>query len=134
MQIHTGIIAASVPTLKPLFKKSTNSSINNQYDDIERARTFGSAGQPARRRKTFLTTNGTLMGNENFELSTRTSVRESVVEKLVASGQGKKKTFYSVTEERTGSEDNILDDREDLKGIKCTTEVTIDRTEKQAQS
>lgn len=57
-----------------------------------------------------------------------------MVEKLVASGHGKKKTFYSVTEERTGSEDNILDDREDLKGIKCTTEVTIDRTEKQAQS
>lgn len=74
------------------------------------------------------------MGNENFELSTETSVRESVVEKVVASSQGKQKTFYSVNEERTGSGDNILDDREDLKGIRCTTEVTIDLTEKQAQS
>jgi hypothetical protein len=126
MQIHMGIIAASVPTLKPLFKRSANSSTNNQYDDIERAHTFGSAGKPVKHRKTFLTTNGTLMGNENFELSTRTSVRESVAEKFVASGQGKKRTFYSVAEERVGSEDNILNDKEDLKGIRCTTEVTID--------
>jgi hypothetical protein len=124
-----GIIAASVPTLKPLFKRSADSSKNNQYDDIDRAQTYGSSGKPSKRRKTFLTTNGTVMENENFEMTTRTSVRGSVFEMSSPSGQAKKNAFYSVTEERVGSEDHILDDNEDLKGIKRTTEVIVDRTE-----
>jgi hypothetical protein len=134
MQIHVGTIAASVPTLKPLFKKNTTTSNNNQYDDIERPQTFGSAGKPARRRKTFLTTNGTLMGNDNFELSTRASIRESVLDKFGNSGQDKKNAVYSVTEERIGSEDNMLSDKKELEGIRCTTEFTVDHTERQAQS
>lgn len=133
MQLHMGIIAASVPCLKPLFKKSSSStSNNNQYDDIERAQTFGS-GRPSKRRRTFLTTNGTLNGNEDFELSTRTSVRDSVLEKFTTPGQGKKNIVYSVTEERVGSEDNILDEKEDLKGIMRTREVTVQHTEKADQ-
>ncbi|KAI4632230.1 uncharacterized protein J4E87_001702 [Alternaria ethzedia] len=134
MQMHMGIIAASVPCLKPLFKKSSNSTSNNnnQYDDIERAQTYGS-GRPSKRRRTFLTTNGTLNGNENFELTSRTSVRESVLGNFSTSGQGKKNAVYSVTEERVGSEDNILDDKEDLKGIMRTREVTVQHAEKADQ-
>ena len=134
MQMHMGIIAASVPCLKPLFKKSSNSTSNNnnQYDDIERAQTYGS-GRPSKRRRTFLTTNGTLNGNENFELTSRTSVRESVLGNFSTSGQGKKNAIYSVTEERVGSEDNILDDKEDMKGIMRTREVTVQHTEKEDQ-
>lgn len=134
MQLHMGIIAASVPCLKPLFKKSSSStSNNNQYDDIERAQTFGS-GRPSKRRRTFLTTNGTLNGNEDFELSTRTSVRDSVLEKFTTPGQGKKNIVYSVTEERVGSEDNILDDKDNSRGIRRTTEVTVSHAEKPARS
>jgi hypothetical protein len=134
MQLHMGIIAASVPTLKPLFKKSATPSHINQYDDIERAQTVGSAGKPSKRRRTFLTTNGTVMGDDNFEMSTRSSVRESMLEKFTASGQGKNNTVYSVTEERVGSEDNMLEFKQNLKGIRCTTEVTVNHTDKPSRS
>ena len=45
----------------------------------------------------------------------------------------KRNDVYSVTEERVGSEDNILDDKEDLKGIMRTREVTVQHAEKADQ-
>jgi len=45
----------------------------------------------------------------------------------------KENAVYSVTDERVGSEDNILDDNEDLKSIMRTREVTVQHTEKADQ-
>ncbi|KAI4639191.1 hypothetical protein J4E93_009369 [Alternaria ventricosa] len=81
-----------------------------------------------------LTTNGNLKGNENSEGPTRTSVRGYLLHEFTPSGRSKKNAVYSVTEERVGSEDNILDDKEDLKGIMRTREVTVQHTEKADQT
>jgi hypothetical protein len=118
MQLNVGIIAASIPTMKPLLRKTTGTSNGpnyNQYDDIEKPKTFGS-GAPSRPRRSIMSTlNGTRADEEVFEMTTR----------LSPSGQDQKNTIYTVSEERAGSEDLILDEQS-LNRIRCTTEVVVD--------
>lgn len=56
-----------------------------------------------------------------------------MIEKCTFPDQGKKNVVYSITEERIGSVDNIVDDKE-LQDIRCTTEYAVGHTEMKAQS
>jgi hypothetical protein len=58
MQLNVGIIAASIPALKPLLKKPMNRPRRNPYDDIEQQETIGSGKSP-KPRLTFRTTKDT---------------------------------------------------------------------------
>jgi hypothetical protein len=96
MQINVGIIAASIPTLKPLLKRkpgTLNANQYNRYDDIEKPKTIGSErrSKPCR---SILSTLGTRTDTEVFELATQ---------------QDWKNDLYSVGQERVGSEDIILE-------------------------
>jgi hypothetical protein len=118
MQLNVGIIAASIPTMKPLLRKTAGTSNGpnyNQYDDIEKPKTFGSGGPSRPRRSIMSTLNGTRTDEEVFEMTTR----------LSPSDQDQKNAIYTVSEERAGSEDHILDGR-NLNRIRCTTEVVVD--------
>jgi outer membrane cobalamin receptor len=118
IQLNVGIIAASIPAMKPLLKKTTGTSKghnHNQYDDIENPKTFGSGGPSRPRRSIMSTLNGTRTDEEDFEMTTR----------LSSSGQDQKNVIYTVSEERAGSEDLILDEK-NLNRIRCTAEVVVD--------
>jgi hypothetical protein len=56
-----------------------------------------------------------------------------VIKKCTFPDQGKKNVVYSITEERIGSVDNTVDDKE-LQDIRCTTEYAVGHTEMKAQS
>ncbi|KAH6870466.1 hypothetical protein BKA58DRAFT_440014 [Alternaria rosae] len=123
IQLNVGIIAASIPTLKPLLRKisnSTNSNQYNQFQDGDKARTIGS-GPPSRPRRSILTTlSGTRTDRradtEAYEMWRATA----------GSAQGGKNEIYAVSEERAGSEDHIVGGNPPgSKQIKCTTEVVI---------
>ena len=111
-------MAASIPTLKPFLKiksGTSNANQNNQYDDIEKPKTIGSEriSKPCR---SILSTPGTRTGAEVFEMSTR----------LSPSGQNRKNKVDTVSEERAGSEDLILEnDEKNLNRIRCTTKVVV---------
>ncbi|KAI4666515.1 uncharacterized protein J4E79_002554 [Alternaria viburni] len=123
VQLNVGIIAASIPTLKPLLRKiskSTNSNQYNQFHDGDKARTIGSA-PPSRPRKSILTTLSGTRTDKNADTEAYEMWRATA-----GSAQGGKNEIYAVSEERAGSEDYILGGHpHDSKQIKCTTEVTI---------
>jgi hypothetical protein len=103
--------------MKPLLKKTTGTSDGpnyNQYDDIEKPKTFGSGGPSRPRRSIMSTLNGTRTDEEDFEMTTR----------LSPSGKDQKNVIYTVSEKRAGSEDLILDEK-NLNRIRCTTEVVV---------
>ena len=115
MQLNVGIIAASIPTMKPLLRQKSRSSDDeriDRFDDIDRPKTFGSSGR-ASKRKTLSATVGTKT-EVCFEMVSRLNVRD-------------KNTVYNIRADRAGSEDDILDrsERRD-KQIQCTTEVHMD--------
>jgi hypothetical protein len=104
--------------MKPLLKEITGTSNGpnyNQYDDIEKPMTFGSGGPSRPRRSIMSTLNGTRTNEEDFEMTTRISPL----------GQDQKNVIYTVSEERAGSDDLILDEK-NLNRIGCTTEVVVD--------
>ncbi|KAI4639192.1 hypothetical protein J4E93_009370 [Alternaria ventricosa] len=123
VQLNVGIIAASIPTLKPLLRKiskSTNSNQYNQFQDGDKARTIGSA-PPSRPRRSILTTLSGTRTDKRADAEAYEMWRATA-----GSAQGGKNEIYAVSEERAGSEDYILGGHpHDSKQIKCTTEVTI---------
>lgn len=118
LQLNVGIIAASIPAMKPLLRKATgtsNAPNYNKYDDIDKPKTFGSGGPSRPRRSIMSTLIGTRTDEEDFEMTTR----------LSPSGQNQKNAIYTVSEERAGSEDLILDEKNQNR-IRRTTEVVVD--------
>jgi hypothetical protein len=123
LQLNVGIIAASIPTLKPLLRKVSDSSSSNQYDqfqDGEKPRTIGS-GPPSRPRRSILTTLGGSRTDTQADHETYDMWRESA-----GSAQAGKNEVYAITEGNIGSEDHILGEKShDLRQITCATEVVI---------
>ncbi|RMZ67700.1 integral membrane [Pyrenophora seminiperda CCB06] len=123
LQLNVGIIAASIPTLKPLLRKATGTSHDSPYDhfnDIERPKTIGTA-RVSRPRRSFLTAMANRAGRDNFEM-TRMQAE---------SAQSCKIEVYTVNDERAGSEDSILGrESPDANRIRCTTEVVVDSVER----
>jgi hypothetical protein len=123
MQINVGIVAASVPTLKPLLRRGVNTSNANQYnqyDDIEKSETIGSERR-TRPCRSILGTLGTRTDDEIFELASR----------LAPLGHTQKNNIYTLGGERAGSEDLIVEsDAKDSNRIRCTTEVVLENEKK----
>jgi hypothetical protein len=118
MQINVRIIAASIPTLKPILKRksgTSNANQYNQYDDIEKPKIIGSERR-FKPRRSILSTLGTRTDAEDFKITTR----------LSPSGQNRKIKVNTVSEERAGSEDLILEnDGKNMNRTRCTTKVVV---------
>lgn len=119
MQLNVGIIAATIPTLRPLLKKSgltTSGNAYNQFDGQDRPynATIGSGMKTPKSRRTTLPAGADELGYEMAK-DPRTTPH-----------QGRTTQIYSGHDDRSGSEETILDrNRGGSKGIKCTTEVVV---------
>ncbi|RII15465.1 hypothetical protein CUC08_Gglean003506 [Alternaria sp. MG1] len=124
LQLNVGIIAASIPTLKPLTKKRASETRRRQYDDIEQhVETIGS-GRKYKPQLSFWAKSAAT--DKTIEMGKRQSLRE----KFSVSTTDQKDTVYSQTGDRAGSQERILElDNEDSKRIRCTTEVIVERSE-----
>lgn len=119
LQLNFGIIAASIPTLKPLLRGGMGTSSGNRYNAYDGAGGSGAkmtigGGRMTGPRKSILRSNDP----KGFEMNK--------LSKSSASGK-KDKDLYTIGMERTGSEDYILDSPNAASkgGIICTTEVSI---------
>jgi len=95
---------------------TSTSNRYNQFDDSEQPAilTIGSGRRISHRQKPFPAALYTHQDEESHEMSSRSG-----------------KNTYNVDVGRTGSEDSILDTRnEDPTQIRCTTEVTVNSVEK----
>ncbi|EUC43007.1 hypothetical protein COCMIDRAFT_101999 [Bipolaris oryzae ATCC 44560] len=140
LQLNVGIIAACIPTLKPLLRSTPSSRTprRSAYNDIEHAETIGS-GRAHKPRASFLNTTKasptttTLTIDETFEMANRGSLRDT----LAGGGGGpnaQKNVVYSGRNEvPTSSQERILHAQvggEDASKILCTTEVVVDSVER----
>ncbi|KAF1937116.1 hypothetical protein EJ02DRAFT_458977 [Clathrospora elynae] len=118
LQLNVGIIASSIPTMKPLLKKGiaiSNGDQYNQYNSIERSGQSGDL-KATKPRRSYLGTNDIRAADGSYEMNKR----------FATSGQSRKPTDYSINEDRSGSEDAIFEIKgQELKGIRRTTEVVI---------
>ena len=121
MQLNIGIIAATIPTLKPLLKKaglSTSENRYNQFDDNGRFNaTIGSGGG-----------GGIRSGGPNepgYELDYEMAKDTRSLDAYRSEEHGRAAEIYSG---RAGSEEAILCRTRgggEAKGITCTTEVFV---------
>jgi hypothetical protein len=120
LQLNVGIIAASIPTTKPLLKKYGGASSyfpHNQYNGIDRSGQ-SAALKASRSRRSNLSPAITHTNGEDFEM-------------VKSPNQSRKVSVYGVNTERTGSEEWILDDgSKDGHQIMRTTEVIVNNVEK----
>lgn len=121
MQLNVGIIAASIPTLRPLLRKAglaTSENRYNQFDANDRLATgtIGSGMTPRPRKIDSLWTHAG-PGQVNFEMM-------NTPRRTTDGGATTK--IYSARSERSGSEVDLLSrDDGDTKGIRCTTKVVL---------
>ncbi|USP79006.1 hypothetical protein yc1106_06280 [Curvularia clavata] len=135
LQLNVGIIAACIPTLKPLLRshsRQTQTPRRSAYADIEHAATIGSARQfkSGSRRDGYRDTNGTDGTKKGGMITTTTTTVDETYEMVGRTGGNGTLQDYGVGgqiwhgdvgERRT--EGGGGDKRE----ILCTTEVVIDR-------
>lgn len=120
IQLNVGIIASSIPTLKPLLNKtirSTGDDRRNNLNEGERLAnaTIGSGMKTPKSRKAFLSSLYTDAIESSHGMICNTTSHNG------------KSHVYSAQEYRFGSEDRILGYGADIsKHIKCTTEVVVD--------
>jgi hypothetical protein len=123
MQLNVGIIAANIPTMRPLIRKTARSKSDsryNQFNDAEHIHTIGSGPKTPRSRRGFFTSIYADVEQANYEM---TNAR---CERLAAASRNGETPIYTVDGDRIGSEERILShDAQDIKGIKCTTEVVV---------
>ena len=118
IQLNVGIIAATIPTLKPLLKKSglvSSGDAYNQFDgNVHRAGgTIGSGMKTPRSRRLY--SNSMTEGGDQIGYEMRKDFQTSK--------HGASTHVYAT---RSGSEDTILDQNAvESRGIKCTTEVVV---------
>jgi len=136
LQLNLGIIAATIPTLKPLLKKTIGTSSSNQYDQFNEIEhpgvsTIGSSRKRSKLHKSFFNTVHTNTDEGDFEMM---NMGYGARDRLAATGRGGE-NMYNVDVDRAGSKDHILEgDTKKLGSIMCTTEVVVDSTRRDSQS
>ncbi|KAH7083570.1 hypothetical protein FB567DRAFT_604586, partial [Paraphoma chrysanthemicola] len=133
MQLNMGIIAANIPTLKPLLQKIIRTTSGDGYQQHNVAvrlgnGTIGSGNKLCRPRIGYR--NSVYVRTEGGRFET---IRNSRMHgQLKALDRGLKADMYSVDEDRVGSEERILDGVfDDPKSIKCTTELVVNTVKKE---
>ena len=118
IQLNVGIIAATIPTLKPLLKKSglvSSGDRYNQFDlnDRRAGGTIGSGMKTPRSRRLYSNSMTEGADQHGYEMG----------KNFQTSKHGASTHVYAT---RSGSEDTILDQNAvESRGIKCTTEVVV---------
>lgn len=121
MQLNVGIIAATIPTLRPLLRKSGLATSENRYNQFDAndslaKGTIGSGLTPRPRNIDSLWTH-TGPGQVNFEMVNAPYRTTNGAAKI---------NIYSAPSERSGSEADIVSHIvADAKGIRCTTKVVV---------
>jgi hypothetical protein len=134
MQLNIGIIAANIPTMRPLLRRTfgtTTGDRYNQFNDVNRLphATIGSAPKTPRSGKGFFTSIYADVDEANYEMTKNARDRDR--QRLAASSPSRDVQIYTVDADRTGSEERILShSAEDSKHIKCTTEVVVNNVKK----
>jgi len=118
LQLNVGIIAATIPTLKPLLKKAGLSTSGDRYNQFDRQaqNTIGSGMKTPRSRMLYSNTMHAETDQLGYEMTKgfNTSIRGGIT------------PVYSNHNERSGSEDTILEQAiVEPRGIKRTTKVVI---------
>lgn len=128
MQLNVGIIAATIPTLGPLFRKRAVTTSYNPYNQFDgRANvTIGSGIKTPRSRSVYSISTYAGPGQVDYEMTEDLNN---------ASDRGRTTHIYSGHDERLGSEDDILGHGDgDAKGIRCTTKVIVRDADKDRQT
>jgi hypothetical protein len=129
MQLNVGIIAANIPTMRPLLRKplrTTSEERYNRFNDVEHIPTIGSDPKTPRSRKGFFTAIYADVDEQKYEMA---NARNR--ERLAASSRTQESPIYIAEEDRIGSEERILShNAEHPKGIKRTTEVVVNNVKK----
>jgi hypothetical protein len=116
MQLNVGIIAATIPTLRPFLKKSgpTMSDRYNQFDANNRLAngTIGSGLTPRSRK---IDSVWTYTRPERVDFEMMNVPRDAVATTNI----------YSTRDKRSCSEEYILARDRDAKEIRCTTRVVV---------
>jgi hypothetical protein len=124
MQLNVGIIAANIPTMRPLLRKpfrTTSDERCNHFNDVEHIPTIGSDPKTPRSRKGFFTAIYADVDEQKYEMANACNR-----ERLAASGRNRESPVYTVEEDRIGSEERIWShNAEHPKSIKRTTEVVV---------
>lgn len=135
LQLNVGIIAACIPTLKPLLRshsRQTQTPRRSAYADIEHAATIGSARQlkPGSRREGYRDTNGTNGTKKGGMITTTTTTVDEAYEMMGCTrANGTLQAYGAVGQIRHGDAGGrrMGGGGDDKREILCTTEVMIDR-------
>lgn len=123
MQLNIGVIAASIPTMKPLLKTGAATLYgdrNTPYRNYERSNDLNGP-KACMPRRSFLALEDTRTIDESYEMSTR----------LTATSSSRVDNFDSTYRDRVGSEECILETANtNAKRIMRTTEVVINNAER----